>query len=461
MRSKCGSVLRSAFRALHVVVALVFLLLASAVFAQTVKTVVNFNGANGANPQNVTLTQGRDGRLYGTTENGGAHGVGMIFRFDPSTNNITVLHSFNSSDGADPRGGVTLGSDNNFYGATIGGGSFGHGVLYKTTVNGNYTVLHEFTAGSDGFYAWDPPIEARDGNFYGVAGALGGHTGTIYRLTQNGTFSIINSFEGGSVPGLAQGSDGKLYLTFELLGCGVLDKVALYGGVLSTYLFPCTLAGPGVLTQAGDGNFYGTSNLGGTFAVGAIFQLTPVFGVTTLYNFESVPGDGIVPNRTLVLGSDGNLYGTTGAYSINLGNYGAPALYQWSLASGYRLLMNSFPSSVLLLSGLMQHTNGLFYGVTTTGGTHNDGFLFSLDMGLTPFVALVRPHGVVGSNAQILGQGLIGTSSVTFNGIAATSFNVVSDTYMTAVVPSGATNGPIVVTTPTHTLTSNQNFTVP
>jgi hypothetical protein len=96
----------------------------------------------------------------------------------------------------------------------------------------------------------------------------------------------------------------------------------------------------------------------------------------------------------------------------------------------------------------MQHTSGLFYGSTFCLGSYGHGYVYSLDMGLGPFVALVRPNGVVGSNAQILGQGLTGTSSVTFNGIAATSFNVVSDTYMTAVVPSGATTGPIVVTTP-------------
>jgi hypothetical protein len=81
-------------------------------------------------------------------------------------------------------------------------------------------------------------------------------------------------------------------------------------------------------------------------------------------------------------------------------------------------------------------------------------------MGLGPFVALVSYTGKVGSTAQILGQGLTGTTSVTFNGVAATSFNVASDTYITAVVPSGATAGAVVVTTPGGTLTSNKNFRI-
>jgi hypothetical protein len=81
-------------------------------------------------------------------------------------------------------------------------------------------------------------------------------------------------------------------------------------------------------------------------------------------------------------------------------------------------------------------------------------------MHLGPFVALVGYQGKSGSTAQILGQGFTGTTSVTFNGVPATSFTVVNDTYMTAVVPSGATTGPVVVTTPGGPLTSNKNFRI-
>jgi hypothetical protein len=81
-------------------------------------------------------------------------------------------------------------------------------------------------------------------------------------------------------------------------------------------------------------------------------------------------------------------------------------------------------------------------------------------MGLGPFVAFVRPSGAVGGSAQILGQGLTGATSVTFNGVAASSFTVVNDAYMTAVVPSGATTGKVVVTTPSGPLTSNVNFRI-
>jgi uncharacterized repeat protein (TIGR03803 family) len=86
----------------------------------------------------------------------------------------------------------------------------------------------------------------------------------------------------------------------------------------------------------------------------------------------------------------------------------------------------------------MQDTNGTFYGTTYAGGRFGSGTVYSLNMGLGPFVRFVQPTGRVGQTAQILGQGLTGATSVTFNGVSATSFKVGADTFMTAVVPSGA-----------------------
>ena len=85
------------------------------------------------------------------------------------------------------------------------------------------------------------------------------------------------------------------------------------------------------------------------------------------------------------------------------------------------------------------------------------GVLYSLSMGLGPFVSFVPPlsSGKVGETIEILGQGFTGTTKVSFNGVSAT-FALVSDTYLTAVVPAGATTGPVTVTTPGGTLTSNK-----
>ena len=107
----------------------------------------------------------------------------------------------------------------------------------------------------------------------------------------------------------------------------------------------------------------------------------------------------------------------------------------------------------------------MLYSTTSSGNAYQNnsdawGSVFSLNMGLGSFIAFVQPAGRGGQTAQILGQGLTGTTAVTFSGVAATKFTVVSGTYMTAVVPSGATTGPVVVTTPGGALTSNVSFRI-
>jgi hypothetical protein len=107
----------------------------------------------------------------------------------------------------------------------------------------------------------------------------------------------------------------------------------------------------------------------------------------------------------------------------------------------------------------VQHTNGKIYGLTYSGGTHDRGVFFSFDVGLRPFVKTLPTSGKVGKTVGILGGGLTGTSSVSFDGTPAT-FTVVSDTFLKAMVPSGATTGFVTVSTPGGTLTSNQQFRV-
>jgi uncharacterized repeat protein (TIGR03803 family) len=112
--------------------------------------------------------------------------------------------------------------------------------------------------------------------------------------------------------------------------------------------------------------------------------------------------------------------------------------------------------------GLIQATNGVLYGTTRYGGTagaSGAGTVFSLDIGLRPFVSFVRASGYAGQTVPILGQGLTGTTGVSFNGTPA-SFTVVSDTFLKATVPAGATTGFVTATTPSGTLTSNVIFRV-
>jgi hypothetical protein len=98
--------------------------------------------------------------------------------------------------------------------------------------------------------------------------------------------------------------------------------------------------------------------------------------------------------------------------------------------------------------------------MSVDGGANDFGMMYSLNVNLKPFISFVQPQGGTGQIEQILGQGLTGATSVTFSGVPASSFTIVSDTFMTAVVPSGASTGLIVVTTPTGALTSNKSFQI-
>jgi len=179
--------------------------------------------------------------------------------------------------------------------------------------------------------------------------------------------------------------------------------------------------------------------------------------VSVIYQFAGKPSDAGLAVSGLVQGTDGNLYGAT--YKGGTGDLGV--LYQITTDGQYKLLY-SFIDTVgsAPFAALVQHTNGKFYGNASIGGQSGAGAIYSLDMGLGPFIALVRYTGRIGQPVQILGQGLTGSTAVTVNGVATTTFKVVSDTYMTAVVPTGATTGPVIVTTSTGTLTSNHNFQI-
>jgi len=243
--------------------------------------------------------------------------------------------------------------------------------------------------------------------------------------------------------------------------CGSIVGLTPSGVLKANYSFSCKAGGSypdGGVIVASDGNLYGTTSEGGTHKKGTIFKFdTTSKTVSFIYNFGSVADDGSIPESPLVQGTDGNLYGTTGFGGVHQSG----TLFQFTLAGDYKQLY-SFKEQFLggVTSGLMQHTNGLFYGTTQGGGGFNSGTIYTLDMGLGPFITFVNSSGKIGAKVQILGQGLTGTTSVTFNGIGAKTFTVVTDTYMTAVVPDGATTGSVTVATPGGSLTSNRNFTV-
>jgi uncharacterized repeat protein (TIGR03803 family) len=441
--------------------------------AQTFTSLFSFDGTDGSQPSGG-LVQAANGSLYGTTKIG-ANGAGSVFKISPD-DALTSLLNFDLSDGDQPNAALIQAANGNLYGTTTYGGASVEGSIFKMTLAGTLTSVLTFDF-DDGEHPYAGLIQAADGDFYGTA-AYGGNEGygTVFKMTSGGTPTTLHSFDStdGATPfgALVQATDGDFYGTTEYGdGYGTIFKITsggtlttLHGFVGSDGAFP--EAG---LVQAIDGNFYGTTFEGGSstacsFGCGTVFKITPAGTLTTLHSFGN--SDGAFPSAALIQATDGNFYGTTSSggssTACSVGGTPGPCGTVFKITPGGTLTTlhsfdytdGSFPNA-----GLIQDTNGKFYGTAVDGGLSGDGTVFSLSIGLGPFVSFVRNPANVGQEIGILGQGLTGATSVSFNGIAA-SFKVESDTLLIATVPAGATTGNVTLTTPSGTLTSNVPFYV-
>ncbi len=437
----------------------IFLLCAATTIAspaQTYTDLHNFDGTDGRSPDFPgVFAQGQDGSLYGTTALGGASDMGVVFKIT-LTGTLTVLHSFDGTDGEQPHGGLTLGLDGNFYGAT------GSGTIFKTTPSGDLTVLYTFGTDPGGLEA--SPILGGDGNFYGTT--VNG-TGYAYKITPSGTLTLVAPlFENGPrafpYAPLFYATDGNFYGTTYAAGsgdcfqegCGTVFRMTPSGTVTILYNFDGEHGqNPyASVLQGSDNDLYGTTVAGGSSDEGTVFQLSrKEFRV--LKNLDGRDGD--APVVGVIQATDGNLYGVT-----EVGGRLNDGVFFRITSAGYSALHDFDKANGLgPQSQLIQHTNGRIYGMTEGGGASDCGVVYSFDLGLPPFVRLMSIVGKVGKEGGILGQGFTGTTSVSINGIPAT-FTVVSDTYLTATVPPGATTGFVTVVTPSGTLTSNQRLQV-
>jgi uncharacterized repeat protein (TIGR03803 family) len=446
--------------------------------ANTFTSLVSFNGTDGSRPYFGTLVQGLNGDLYGTAPYGGSQGSGTVFKVTPA-GTLTTVHSFSGgAGGGHAQAGLDQGTNGIFYGTTRVGGTNGYGTIFKVTPAGALTTLYNFCSQSgctDGAYPRSWLLRATNGREYGTTENGGNDDyGTVFSLTRAGTLTTVHSFDftDGAYPiaGVVQATNGSFYGTTESGGThggGTIFKITLTGTLTTLYDF-CSQSSCadgknpyGGLIQATDGSFYGTTRSGGS-GHGTVFKITLAGVLTTLYDFcsQSSCADGENPYGQLIQATDGNFYGTTSGGGIN----GEGTIFEIT-GGGTLSTLYSFCSQSSCtdgeepLAGLVQATNGSFYGTTAIGGTNGKGTIFSLATGLGPFVETLPTSNAIGKDVKILGYNLTGTTSVTFNGTPAT-FTVVGSTEIETTVPNGATTGPVVVTTPSGTLTSNVKFIV-
>ncbi len=244
-------------------------------------------------------------------------------------------------------------------------------------------------------------MQASDGNFYGTAsggGANGG--GTVFKITPSGTLTTLYNFcaqsgcADGETPyaGLVQASDGSFYGTTFSGGAhlgGTVFKITLSGTLTTLYNFCAAQSGcadgsypTAGLVLASDRNFYGTTEFGGGNGQGTVFKITPSGTLTTLYNFCAQSGcaDGSAPLAGLVQASDGNFYGTASGGGAN----GEGTVFKIP-PSGALTTLNNFGAQSGCADGsfptaaLVQARDGNFYGTTVFGGVNgNNGTVFRL-----------------------------------------------------------------------------------
>jgi uncharacterized repeat protein (TIGR03803 family) len=396
--------------------------------AQTLTTLYSFDGTDGQEPVGA-LVQATNGDLYGTTERGGSgiNNGGTVFRITPG-GTLTTLYSFcpqtNCTDGFGPKAGLVQAANGDLYGTTWGGGVNGQGTVFKITQGGTLTTLYSFcsqTMCTDGEVPFAGLVQAANGDLYGTTsnGPANGQ-GTVFKITPGGTLTTLYNF-------------------CSQTNC--TDGRNPYAG----------------LVQAANGDFYGTTFYGGANNNGTIFKITPTGTLTTLHRFNGT--DGARPYAGLVQATNGDFYGTT----VSGGATGNGTVFKIT-PTGELTTLYSFCSQTNCTdgaapdAGLVQDTNGDFYG-TTAHGSNNHGTVFRLSVGLGPFVKPRPPFGKVGAAVKILGTDLTGATSVGFNGTAAV-FEVVSSSEITTTVPSGASSGEVQVVTPSGTLSSNASFRV-
>jgi uncharacterized repeat protein (TIGR03803 family) len=339
----------------------------------TVSTLYTFtDGADGAYP--FALVQGSDGNFYGTE---GDHG--SIFRVTTTGALTTIGNVFPGIGEGSPEASLVQAADGSVYGTTTQGGPRHVGTVFRVTYDGVTTVVHSFT-GVDGATPHAALVQAPDGSFYGTTGAGGGsNLGTVFRMAPDGTLTVLHAFSGGTdgarpYASMVRGPDGAVYGTTRdggPLNFGTVFRVAPDGSYTVLYSFAGGYDGGhplAALVLGTDGNFYGTTSITGAFNAGTAFRITLQGRLTILHAFSGTDGtgrDGSYPRAALLQARDGNFYGTTYAG----GTFGYGTMFRMT-AEGAVTILHSFAwvDGINPVAPLIQGSDGNLYGTASDGG---------------------------------------------------------------------------------------------
>jgi uncharacterized repeat protein (TIGR03803 family) len=326
-----------------------------------------------------------NGLVYGVTRNGGTYNEGIIYSFDPASEEKNVVFSFEGLNGRYPSSPLLFSSDGFLYGLTDEGGANDDGTLYAYNPEDNsLVILHSFDSISDGKSPIGRLAETVNGLLYGTTYTGGSNEfGILFSYTKaTNAIEVLFNFDDiqGKLPksGVTLADDGILYGVTNSGGSNNLGVIFSYDPATITFSkrFEFTEITMGVnpsgeLFQAADGLLYGItlSPLGGV-----IFDFNPVTDVYTKRKQLSSTIDGFSCYGGFVEANNGKLYAMSAEYSSFSGSLFEfdPGSNEYEIKVVFDGLNGHFPES-----SLFQASSGLLYGVTTLGGSENAGVLFS------------------------------------------------------------------------------------
>jgi len=350
----------------------------------------DFISANGSNPGS-SLSLATNGKLYGLTQDGGSLSDGVLFEYDPASSTFTKKLDFNLTDGESPLGSLAQASNGKLYGTTNGGGATGNGTLFEfDPATAMYTKKVDFI-GENGLSPEGSLVLAANGKMYGMTSDGGTNNAGVLFEYDPATSVFIKKLDfnytttGGNPNGsLVLAGNGKLYGMTAYGGVNDKGVIFEYDPATNIYTkkidFSSGIGGyqpEGDLMQATNGKLFGMTRLGGTHDLGVIFEYDIATNTITK-KVDFTGANGSSPTGNLVQAPNGKLYGVTergGANTIGVLFEYDPATNVYAKKLDFNGTTNGgTPNGSLELS-----SNGKLYGFTTSGGANNFGVLFEYD----------------------------------------------------------------------------------